>query len=178
MANEFTVNYNSGGVVDKVKNLKNVEVVNKIEAMDSLGSVENVNEINNLKNIENIDKIGGIKGFATKTQPYNFMRVFDIPALAEDFEFEVELPAVECEVLALTVTCSGYGEDDNYDLFFNSKQWFKNWYCSEVKEGLFLGTSTYVYSAPAHSIIRFTFHNVSGTAKKVWLGIRTLIDIK
>lgn len=144
----FMTNYNAGGVIDEVKK------------------------------IASVNEIGKIKNFPQKTLPFNTMKCFDIPALKSIFEYEIELPDEEVEILAFTVTCSGYGEDDNYDLFFNDYKMFETWYCSEVKEGLFLGTSTFVYEAPASSKIRLAFRNSSGTAKKVWLGVRMLVDPK
>lgn len=146
MAGSFTTSYSVGGEIDKVKE------------------------------ISMIKQIGAIQGFPTKMQPYSTMRCFDIPAVKELFDFEVDLLDEECEILAITVTCSGYGEDDNYDLYFNNQKWFDGWYCSEVKEGLFLGSSTFVYAAPAKSKIRFVFRNTSGTSKKIWLGIRMLVN--
>lgn len=157
----FNVNYNAGGVIDEVK---------KIRRLDSIDSIENI------KTLDTVKEVGKIKGFATKTQPFNTMRSFDIPALPGDYEFEIILPDKEIEILALSLTCSGYGEDDHYDLYVNSVKWFEDWYCSEVKEGLFLGTSTYVYSAPALSTIKLIFKNDSQTSKKIWLGIRMLVD--
>lgn len=146
MSGGFTTNYNAGGVIDKVKN------------------------------IGTVGSIGSIKNFPQKSQPYNTMECYEIPAVRDVWEFEMDLPNSEVEILAITVTCSGYGEDDNYDLFFNDNKWFDHWYCSEVKEGLFLGTSTYVYAAPADSKIRLGFRNASGTSKKIWLGVRMLVD--
>lgn len=143
---DFNVSYSSGGVIDEVKNLGKVS------------------------------EIGRIKGFPTKTQPYNVMECYSVPAIKEIQEFEITLPPKECEILAITVTCSGYSEDDNYDLFFNGERWFEHWYCSEVKEGLFLGSSTYVYAAPADSKIRLAFRNHGGTSKKIWVGVRMLVD--
>lgn len=146
MSGGFTTNYNAGGVIDKVKN------------------------------IAAVGEIGKIKNFPQKSQPYNVMECFDIPAIKSTYDFEFSLPDTEVEVLAISMTCSGYGEDDNYDVFFNDNMWFDHWYCSEVKEGLFLGTSTFVYAAPADSKIRLCFRNSSGTAKKIWLGVRMLVD--
>lgn len=148
----FAVSYSAGGVLDKVK------------------------ELNTVNEVTRINEVGKIVGFATKHQPYNTMRAYDIPALAGEYEFEMLLPSEEVEILAMSLTCSGYGEDDHYDLEVNGQKWFDNWYCSEVKEGLFLGTSTYVYLAPPSSNIKLTFKNDSGTSKKIWLGIRMLID--
>lgn len=146
MSGGFTTNYNAGGVIDKVKN------------------------------IASVGEIGRIKNFPQKTQPYNIMECFDIPAVKSTWEFDMTLPDKEIEIMAITVTCSGYGEDDNYDLYFNDALWFNHWYCSEVKEGLFLGSSTFVYASPASSKIHLVFRNSSGTSKKVWLGVRMLVD--
>lgn len=146
MSGGFTTNYNAGGVVDQVKK------------------------------IGMVGQIGSIKNFPQKTQPYNIMKCFEVPAIKTAFDFELELPNVDVEIMAMTITCSGYGEDDNYDLFFNDQKWFDTWYTSEVKEGLFLGTSTFVYAAPAESKIRLSFRNSSGTSKKLWIGVRMLID--
>lgn len=158
MAGSFTTSYSVGGDLDKVKEISNVKVVDEI------------------KEIGIVTEIGGIRGFATKTQPFNIMYCYDIPAIKDRFEFDIELPNKEVEILATTVTCSGYGEMDKYDLFFNEQQWFSDWYCSETKEGLFMGTSTYVYAAPAGAVIHLVFKNDSGTSKKVWFGVRMLVD--
>lgn len=172
----FQVNYNAGGVVDEVKNLKTVEFV------DGIGNLDTVNKVDVVTSIGRLDEIGSIKGFASMTQPYNTMKMFDIaaskkdPLTLNDYEFDIVLPPIPVELMALTLTCSGYGEGDHYDLFVNGVKWFDNWYCSEVKEGLFLGTSTYVYSAPANSNIKLVFKNDSGTAKTVWFGIRMLVN--
>lgn len=172
MSGSFTANYNVGGDIDKVKKIKLLE---EIENVDIINNVKNIDMLQDVDNINYLNEIGKIRGFATKTQPYNFMKEFDVPALKNDYTFTMDLTTVDCEILAITLTCSGYGEDDHYDLFFNGVQWFKDWYCSEVKEGLFLGTSTYVYAAPANSSINLIFKNDSGTAKKIWLGARMLI---
>lgn len=181
----FSTSYNVGGVVDKVKNINKLENVEKIDKVESLETVSNVNNIdslgvvNNISNIDNlqvVEEIGKIRGFATKEQPYNVMSMVEIPAIVGEYEHEMDLPPVDIEVLAISLTCSGYGEDDHYDLYFNDNIWFKDWYCSEIKEGLFIGTSTYVYAAPYSSKIKLVFKNDSGTSKKVWLGVRMLID--
>ena len=166
MSGSFTTSYNVGGDIDKVKKIKEIDMLNTVDKLNTVGSVNSIGTL---------DEIGKIRGFATKTQPYNFMEEFNVPALKDEYTFTMDLPKVDCEILAITLTCSGYGEDDHYDLFFNGVQWFKDWYCSEVKEGLFLGTSTYVYAAPADSSIKLIFKNYSATTKKIWLGVRMLV---
>lgn len=173
----FQVNYNAGGVIDEVKKLKLVENVDQVAAVEEVNRVNIVEGVNNVQQVGDVNmvsEVGKIQGFASKTQPYNTMMMYDIPALQQEFNFTLNLPPVEVEILAISLTCSGYGEEDHYDLFFNGERWFKDWYCAEVKEGLFLGTTTYVYAAPANSQIELVFKNDSGTSKKVWLGVRML----
>lgn len=126
--------------------------------------------------VDEVKKIGRIVGFPEFTQPFNEMIKVDIPGVNDVFEITYTTPNEEVEILALTVTCSGYGETDKYDMFVNESQWFKNWYISEIKEGLFLGTSTFVYRTPANTTIKLLFHNNSSTSKTLWLGIRMLIS--
>lgn len=201
----FQVNYNAGGTVDEVKkvklleqvdnitnvevveevkNLKNVEIVEEVGNLKNVEAVQDVNNVQNVQEVNNVStvgEVGKIKGLATLTQPYNMMEMFEIPASYKDpltgldYEFDITLPNEDVEIVAISMTCSGYGENDHYDLFFNDKQWFKDWYCSEIKEGLFIGTSTYVYAAPPSSKIKLIFKNDSGTSKKLWLGVRMLV---
>ncbi|MCR3758664.1 hypothetical protein KYB31_06600 [Clostridium felsineum] len=142
----FEVNYNAGGTIDEVSSIKK------------------------------IDEIGRIVGFPQFTQPYNTMVKLDIPAISGDYVAEYDTPNYQVEIMSITVTCSGYGELDNYDIDVNGQKWFDKWYCSEVKEGLFIGTSTFVYSTPPNSKMILTFHNDSGSSKTLWFGIRMLVN--
>jgi hypothetical protein len=78
------------------------------------------------------------------------------------------------ELLSLVVTCSGYGENDYYNLWVNNERWFDTWFPTEVKEGLYIGTAAYVYKLEPQSVFKLKFVNMSGTSKKVWLGVRLL----
>lgn len=161
MSQDFVVNYSAGGDLDKLKSVKTVENIDQIKELDTVNTIEHINEI---------------KNFPIYTQPYNEMVKLDIPALIGTYPVTFVTPNMPAEILALTVTCSGYDEEDYYDLFVGEEQWFRNWYLSEVKEGLFLGTSTFVYKAEPNTEIRLEFHNVQGTSKKCWLGVRMLVD--
>lgn len=142
----FNTNYNVGGVVDVVKR------------------------------IPRIDEIGRISAFPEFKQPYNEMIMQEIPAIAGTYNMTFNMPDVEVEILAITLTCSGYGKGDFFNMWCNGTQWFKNWYTNEVKEGLFLGTSTFAYKAPANSTMTIEFNNMSGTSKTVWVGFRMLVQ--
>lgn len=126
--------------------------------------------------LDKVKYIEEIKNFAQLSQPYNKMVAMSIPAIAGKYELEYESPERDAELLALVVTCSGYGEEDFYNLYVNDELWFETWYPTEVKEGLYIGTSTYVYKLEQKTKFKLEFNNVSGTSKKVWLGIRMLVE--
>lgn len=127
-----------------------------------------------LDKVKRVDYVKEIKNFAQLSQPYNKMSLMNIPAIVGTYDLEYTSPDEDMELLAIVVTCSGYGENDYYNLWVNDELWFDTWFPTEVKEGLYVGTSTYVYKMPANSKFKLTFANISGTAKKVWLGIRFL----
>ena len=126
--------------------------------------------------LDKVKYIEEIKHFAQLSQPYNKMVAMTIPALVDKYVLEYEPPFENAELLALVVTCSGYGEEDYYNLYVNDELWFDTWYPTEVKEGLFIGTSVYVYKLDPMTKFKLEFYNVSGTSKKVWLGIRMLVE--
>lgn len=128
-------------------------------------------EIDKVKRVNQVDRI---RNFAYLSQPYNKMTMINVPAIAGVYDLDYVTPKEEMELISIVVTCSGYGENDYYNLYVNDELWFDTWFPTEVKEGLYVGTSTYVYVLPASSRIKLKFVNISGTAKKVWLGVRML----
>lgn len=131
-----------------------------------------------LDKVKKVNYVEEIKNFAQLSQPYNKMTMVNIPAILGTYDINYTSPDEDMELLAIVVTCSGYGENDYYNLWVNDELWFDTWFPTEVKEGLYLGTSTYVYKLPANSTFKMSFANISGTAKKVWLGIRLLREPK
>lgn len=128
-------------------------------------------ELDKVKRVNYVDRI---KNFAYLSQPYNKMTMINVPAIAGVFDLDYTSPDEEMELMSIVVTCSGYGENDYYNLYVNDELWFDTWFPTEVKEGLYIGTSTYVYVLPPSSKFKLKFVNISGTAKKVWLGVRML----
>lgn len=126
--------------------------------------------------IDRVKYVQKIKNFAQLNQPYNKMVGVEVPALVGNYKIEYTSPPVEAELLAIVVTCSGYGEDDYYNVWVNGLLWFDTWYPTEVKEGLYIGTSTYVHVLEPETKFEVEFHNVSGTSKKIWIGVRMLVD--
>lgn len=127
-----------------------------------------------LDKVKYVKYVNEIKNFAQLAQPYNKMLMINVPDLEGCYDIDYVSPEEEMELLSLVVTCSGYGENDYYNLWVNNELWFDTWFPTEVKEGLYIGTSTYVYKLPPKSNIKMRFVNVSGTSKKIWLGVRML----
>jgi len=129
-----------------------------------------------LDKVKRVEYVKEIKNFAQLAQPYNKMVMMNLPAIEGVYNLEWTSPNEEMELLSIVVTCSGYGEDDYYNLYVNNERWFDTWFPTEVKEGLYIGTATYVYKLEPETNFQLKFVNMSGTAKKVWLGIRMLRD--
>ena len=173
-------------IVDKIINLETVEtinLINKLKSIDEIEKIKLIDEVSSIKTIEEIKKVeevkmvqevGHIKGFPTLYKPFNQMITKSIPALKDEYIIEYITPDFPVEIMAITVTCTGYGEQDNYDLYCDNDLWFKDWYCSEVKEGLFLGTSNIVYYSPPNTKFKIIFKNASATSKTVFFGFRML----
>lgn len=128
-------------------------------------------DINTVRKVKYVEKI---KNFAQLSQPYNKMTMINIPAIAGVYDLDYVSPDEEMELMSIVVTCSGYGENDYYNLWVNDELWFDTWFPTEVKEGLYVGTSTYVYVLPPMSQFKLKFVNMSGTSKKLWFGVRML----
>lgn len=178
------------GQVDNVTNLENVQNIENVGLVGEVGNIKGgtidlVKQVNNIGNLEGgtlntvkeVERIGSIDGFAQFSQPYNEMVQLAVPAIAGMYAVEYVTPLDRpVEILGLTVTATGYGESDKYDLYCDDQLWFKNWYLQEVKEGLFLGSSTYVYRAAPGTHLKLEFFNDSGTSKILWFGIRMLTE--
>ena len=160
----FQVSYIAGGELDKVKKINSVEFIED----------GRLDEVDLLHDVEKVAYLEKIKNFAQLAQPYNKMVMMNVPAIDGVYDLDYTSPDENVELISIVVTCSGYGENDYYNLYVDDELWFDTWFPTEVKEGLYIGTSTYVYELPASSKIKLKFVNISGTAKKVWLGIRML----
>ena len=132
-------------------------------------------DINTVRKVKYVERI---KNFAQLSQPYNKMTMINIPAITGVYDLDYTSPDEEMELISIVVTCSGYGENDYYNLWVNDELWFDTWFPTEVKEGLYPGTSTYVYVLPPGSKFKLKFVNVSGTSKKLWMGVRMLREPK
>lgn len=124
--------------------------------------------------VKKVEYVNGVFGFASFLLPYNTMQAYEIPAIKQVYEHKLVLPDKPLEILGFTVTCTGYGENDWYDLYINEYKIFDHWYTQEVKEGLFIGSSTFVYKTQENTQIKISFNNESATRKILYLGVRAL----
>ena len=154
----FQVVYVADGELTKVKKVNRVEYLADGE----------------LSLVKQVDYIDRIRNFAYLSQPYNKMRMMNVPAIEGVYTLNYTSPNYDTEILSIVVTCSGYGEDDYFNLWVNGELWFDTWFPTEVKEGLYIGTSTYVYKCGPNTPFVLKFVNKSGTSKKVWVGFRFL----
>lgn len=122
--------------------------------------------------LDKVKYVDRIRNFAYLSRPYNKMLAMNVPAIKGVYEIDYVTPEEDVELLSFVVTCSGYGENDYYNIYVNGQKWWDTWFPTEVKEGLYIGTSTYVCQLPPGSGIKVQFINITGTAKKVWFGIR------
>ena len=72
-----------------------------------------------LDKVKYVKYVNEIKNFAQLSQPYNKMTMINIPAIEGCFDLDYTSPDDEMELLSLVVTCSGYGENDDYNLWVN-----------------------------------------------------------
>ena len=65
-----------------------------------------------LDKVKYVKYVNEIKNFAQLSQPYNKMTMINVPAIEGIYDLDYISPNEEMELLAITVTCSGYGEND------------------------------------------------------------------
>lgn len=169
-------NVENVNVVKDIKLVEDVQQVDNVLNLENVNAVEKVNLVDTVTSVDEVKHVASVHGFPQFTKPFNTMVMMNIPAAKGIYEGVFITPDIPVEMVAFTVTCTGYGELDRYNLYCNGELWFKDWYCSEVKEGLFIGSSSIVYYLPPKSELKINFYNDSGTSKICWFGIRMLVD--
>ena len=81
-----------------------------------------------MDSVDKVQYLEKIKNFAQLSQPYNKMTMMNIPAIDGVYEMEYISPDEEMELVSIVVTCSGYGENDYYNLYVNDELWFDTWF--------------------------------------------------
>lgn len=108
--------------------------------------------------------------FPTKTEPYIEGRRIGIDdAVKKD---ELSLP-FDTELIAFSIAASSYSDRDYWNLFIDGKQIFKNVYVKDVPEGF---NFSIIRPIPANAVLKFEYHNITGTSKVVKLNYQLLRD--
>lgn len=112
--------------------------------------------------------------FPQKTKPFTKGFKIDIPAMAGVFE-QKYIPAVDVELVDVGLACSGYGEDDYWEMAVGTEKTIETMYTKELPQNINMGTTLYtVIKILAGTEIKLQFHNNSGSSKTVWFDLRFL----
>lgn len=91
---------------------------------------------------------------------------FDIPALIQDLEFTISLPANnKYELLSIAFASTGYKDGDSFSLKLNDTLILKNIYTKELGQVKQIQPVRKIDS----SILTFIYHNTTGTSKVIWI---------
>lgn len=100
--------------------------------------------------------------------PFPFGLRFDIPALIQDNEFIIELPAGNnFELLAVTFSSTGYKDGDCYSVVLNNEYVLKNIYTKELGQVKEIRPVKEIKQA--QDSLKLVFHNNTGTSKVIWV---------
>ncbi len=150
----FSVNYNVGGKVDEV------DVVNEVKNLKG----------GKLDQVVYIDEIGKIHipGFPTLGVPFTKGLKINIPATMTTHTIEY-VPTVDMELSGVIIACSGYADDDYWELIINGVTYYETIYTKELPE---MSPQSGVIPVAANTAIAISFHNDSGTSKTVWFNLK------
>jgi len=114
-------------------------------------------------------------GQPTKTEPFAKGFRIEVPPATGTFIQEYTLPE-EMELVSISVGCSGYADQDYWELDRDGRVIFETMYTKEVPESHAMGAGAGVMLLPAGTKLTVRFVNGSGTSKIVWVNLRFLRD--
>jgi len=95
---------------------------------------------------------------------------YDIPALVQDNEFTITLPAGNIfEITGLVFSTTGYKDGDSYSLIKNNEYIAKEIYTKELGQAKEIRPVKEINSDT--DTLKFIFHNTTGTSKVIWVDI-------
>ncbi len=93
---------------------------------------------------------------------------FDIPALIQDFEFTISLPANnKYELLSIAFASTGYKDGDSFSLRLNDKVILNKIYTKELGQAKQIQPVRKIDSS--QDTLTFIYHNTTGTSKVIWV---------
>lgn len=117
--------------------------------------------------------------FPRLTRPFVKGMRIDIPAIPGTYAIEYEL-LEDMELINISLACSGYKDTDEWEVFTTEPGQdpytaVETMPTRELAESINMGNVLYiVHRLPKGSIVRFEFHNNSGTSKTAWPSLRFL----
>lgn len=94
---------------------------------------------------------------------------YDIPPLAQDFIFQIELPTNKYELKGLVFSSTGYKDGDKYSLTVDDKYVLNGIYTKELGQQIDLQPIVKITS-PTNTL-KFVYHNTTGTSKVIWIDL-------
>lgn len=117
--------------------------------------------------------------FPRKTKPFHKGFRLEIPAMSGTYSIQYTC-VEEMELINVSLACSGYKDSDEWEVTTKAPgdaeyKVVESMPTRELAESINMGNVLYiVHRLPAGSIIRFDFHNKSGTSKTAWPSLRFL----
>jgi hypothetical protein len=117
--------------------------------------------------------------FPRKTKPFTKGFELDIPAITGTYSVQYTCEE-DMELINVSLACSGYKNGDQWEMTTKAPgedeyQVVETMPTRELAEAINMGNVLYiVHRLPKDSLIRFDFHNKSGTSKTAWPTLRFL----
>lgn len=93
---------------------------------------------------------------------------FDVPALIQDIEFEIQLPSNnKYELLSIAFASTGYKDGDSFSLMLNNKVILNKIYTKELGQAKQIQPVRKIDSSV--DVLKFIYHNDTGTSKVIWV---------
>lgn len=144
----FSPTYSVGGVMDEVKKVNVVDEVKKVNFPPHL--------------------------FPELSKPFTKGFRMEVSASTGMFE-KVYIAPVDMELIDVGLACSGYGDEDYWEVIVGADKIIETMYTKELPQHINMGSTLYtVEKIPAGTEIKLQFHNASASTKTVWFDLRFL----
>lgn len=98
---------------------------------------------------------------------------FDIPALIQTMEFEIQLPVDnKYELMSLAFASTGYKDGDCFSLILNDKYVLYNIYTKELGQVKQIQPVRKIDTST--DTLKFVYNNTTGTSKVIWIDLDTV----
>lgn len=112
--------------------------------------------------------------FPELTSPFTKGFRMEVPAMTGTFTSIYTAP-VDLELIDVGLACSGYGDEDYWELEVGTNKIIETMYTKELPQHINMGTTLYVIEKiPAGTDITLSFVNNSETSKTIWFDLRFL----